>query len=1344
MNRAIFFLWFLLVPCGLLAMPAVSGKPGVALYGFEYGVNDDAGARLAEALGSYLAIELGNSNSIDLLDRSLLLDVVGEKTALAQRNVTGAAITLEKLPVSKFLVTGVVLNNSLVPTVSVKVISTETGAVLGVLHTEVAISDLDAISERMQRFVHDTIAGSQLTRLSGNRSVAIGNFVAQAVSMLEGEIDSNSTGTPDVSCSGVTIREGLIGGFVNHPGFQVYARTQMYPLLLESHLHNLQYKEQQSIEKPESDLYIHGVLYKHEHGADGPLFALNLYFDQIGQRRTERRISGSSCVELYEKTMRAVDFLMAQPAPITEAAQRQAEIYFQRGVRAARFNMSFTVPFSAWQQAPETDKAGIIGLFQKALADNPGHEAAQLALAYIGLANGLSNKTLLLQNLERVLLTTTDEHLRKVAGNIIQSYTKASWTWGVEYSQRELLEQKRGESREASYQVAMGQQLTGLVYNQPSFGVPVLNVESLNRQLANNSAGLNMAMDNFSAAAWLQRDMYMAMTFMGYVLSVGDEKQKSQAQFWFDYVVKNSRNDNIKFFAADATDSVHSLTFSDSFEYVLLVEEYLAKKYRARLRLALAEYDIEHPDQQADLETAYINTLYAYSRQMEWRLNKKKSVSSLRSVFNDRLGFFGHLTQQGQDNHSAAEVRERLLETLKVRSTAIYPHLVLLDFYTSPNLIEEQLSLLAALKDGKVTFLSRDLLNQQLSVLSGSFAAREEWQKAILFAERISPTNDEDHTLQALLAYLFFNRGDKALAAVKVERSGLSRLALTGFSDAALNGVFAFQGISGEGFPEYVNEADESVELVYEVESHDLGKWILKKEGIKRFSTYGRYSVLTEKGWNMVIKGRARNATEKVIMALVSPQQAPVIMPEQLRVKPNYLKARVLPVPVKQRRESDIYALAGSDVILGNSFYALSDVLPSRNTLVSPTTAISETIRSTNKPPQKNYRDATIDVFGDHAVLGLPRDFAQGSLLTAHFLERRFYVQYDTELLIERLFEYGFLNVYRQVTDKFKVTPDRLDEYFSDLPEGDLRALKRVLKGSLALNTGAAYFLSRHEGGWRLDEKLISRDAVADAAFGTDVAIDNAWIAVCTRGTYERKGVSSVYMDTRGGGIYLFQLQNGIWREHDKVMEGKCSSVVLQGERLLVGLRNPKTQRGAVYAYEFKAGEWQQQQSLVADDFTEKEGSFLHYGASLDISGDYAVVGNSNDEYKKSSYVGSAYLFKYGAQGWKQVLKLYPKGDDVQANYFGRGVAIDGEQLLIGAPGTPGLSGEEILQGVGKAYRYQRSEGMWQLVDELFPHVPVQNLRFGENVDINTNTILIGKFINKVRQVYLYDFSAEK
>ena len=125
------------------------------------------------------------------------------------------------------------------------------------------------------------------------------------------------------------------------------------------------------------------------------------------------------------------------------------------------------------------------------------------------------------------------------------------------------------------------------------------------------------------------------------------------------------------------------------------------------------------------------------------------------------------------------------------------------------------------------------------------------------------------------------------------------------------------------------------------------------------------------------------------------------------------------------------------------------------------------------------------------------------------------------------------------------------------------------------------------------------------------------------------------------------------------------------------------------------------------------------FGVPMSMSGDTVVIGDSDDS-RDAPWSGSAYVFVKDGTGWVQQQKLLPT---TPANdlVFGRSVSIDGDTIVVGAPGE----GDPTLAFAGAAYVFVRQGSHWLLQQKLLLPEPRFGDGFGGAVAISGNSIVV-------------------
>lgn len=175
------------------------------------------------------------------------------------------------------------------------------------------------------------------------------------------------------------------------------------------------------------------------------------------------------------------------------------------------------------------------------------------------------------------------------------------------------------------------------------------------------------------------------------------------------------------------------------------------------------------------------------------------------------------------------------------------------------------------------------------------------------------------------------------------------------------------------------------------------------------------------------------------------------------------------------------------------------------------------------------------------------------------------------------------------------------------------------------------------------------------------------------------------------------------------------------------------------YSFSF-AQDWNQILKVAAIDKTTKttaaRNSNDYFGKSIDIDGDYAVVGAYNETedalgVNTISGAGSVTIYKNINNYWTPIKKLTANIRTAN-DYFGYSVSISGNNVLVGAYLQDFNSTNTAnLPDAGAAYIFNKDAGgtdNWGLVKKIVSNDRATLDYFGYSVDIHENTIIIGAY----------------
>lgn len=264
--------------------------------------------------------------------------------------------------------------------------------------------------------------------------------------------------------------------------------------------------------------------------------------------------------------------------------------------------------------------------------------------------------------------------------------------------------------------------------------------------------------------------------------------------------------------------------------------------------------------------------------------------------------------------------------------------------------------------------------------------------------------------------------------------------------------------------------------------------------------------------------------------------------------------------------------------------------------------------------------------------------------------------------------------------------------------------------------SGSVYVYTRSGTVWGLQQKLTASDPGQFDKFGTDVGIDGDSIVVGAPEDDDLgSNTGSAYVFVRDGG--------GVWTEQGKLNAGGLTassdqfgaSVAISGDSVIVGAPNHDpsgfSQGGSAYVFTRSGGLWTQQQEFTASDANH----LSFFGKSVDIDGDYAIVGTLpgiNED--------AAYVFHRIGGAWTEQQRL--TSPEAGRDRFGSSVSISGIFALVGAEfafGDKGVKG-------GGAYLFTRSGTSWNADPILQPSNLNTDDAFGHDVAIGGNAYGIG------------------
>jgi hypothetical protein len=283
--------------------------------------------------------------------------------------------------------------------------------------------------------------------------------------------------------------------------------------------------------------------------------------------------------------------------------------------------------------------------------------------------------------------------------------------------------------------------------------------------------------------------------------------------------------------------------------------------------------------------------------------------------------------------------------------------------------------------------------------------------------------------------------------------------------------------------------------------------------------------------------------------------------------------------------------------------------------------------------------------------------------------------------------------------------------------DGDIAVVGAYQNDSNGSDSGAAYVFELSGTDWIEQKKLIPSDGAAGDKFARSVAIEGSTIVVGSH-LDDNSGLDS-------GSAYVFSCSGGVWSQQQKLtaLDGAVGdrfgfSVSIDTNTIVVGAYGDDAETGAAYVFTKIGPTWTQQQKLTASDPCLGD----RFGWPVAIDNNTIIVGAYQDDHSECFDAGSAYVFTFDGLSWTQeaVLRAF---DPCPSDHFGFSVALDGNSAVIGAY-------ECDVNGVpdaGAAYVFDRTGAGWVERQKLFnSYNPNIGDDFGRAVAVEGDTILVG------------------
>ena len=285
----------------------------------------------------------------------------------------------------------------------------------------------------------------------------------------------------------------------------------------------------------------------------------------------------------------------------------------------------------------------------------------------------------------------------------------------------------------------------------------------------------------------------------------------------------------------------------------------------------------------------------------------------------------------------------------------------------------------------------------------------------------------------------------------------------------------------------------------------------------------------------------------------------------------------------------------------------------------------------------------------------------------------------------------------------------------------------RLMVGALAAVASTAAY-----GQWEQIAKLEAPDPMENDWFGWMLTLspDGSTVAITSDGNDDfgdDAGIVYVFERNESGAFDLLQT---VYPDGDPVLHYFGDGLAMTNDTIIAATTQPiggGPSSGAAYVFERDGdGFWTQVQMTWPNGVQAGD----QFAETIDMWEDRAIFAARNDD-DNGFNAGAAYIFERDEDGvWNEAAKLLAD-DGAPGDGFGtaEGVAIHGDVAVVGAvwaevPPDPDKN--------GKAYVFERSDGVWTQTQKFTLPEPEQNDRFGISVEVSADTIAVGAQLDDV------------
>ena len=245
------------------------------------------------------------------------------------------------------------------------------------------------------------------------------------------------------------------------------------------------------------------------------------------------------------------------------------------------------------------------------------------------------------------------------------------------------------------------------------------------------------------------------------------------------------------------------------------------------------------------------------------------------------------------------------------------------------------------------------------------------------------------------------------------------------------------------------------------------------------------------------------------------------------------------------------------------------------------------------------------------------------------------------------------------------------------------------------------------------------------AMLGTSAAVSDRFAVLGAPeglGSEKRSGRVAVFEHDDAG--TTADTSDDFWRLHSEIPspidlagQGFGTAVAIHGETIFVGAPGDSLgdDAGRVFTFALEVGEWVHTQTISGPT----AGTSETFGSSLTVNENTLVIGSPFSE-ASGLRAGAVDVFQQDTDGWEHSWRLFGETADV-GDAFGTSVSLDGNRLVVGAPGD-----DSGVADSGRVEIFEASDVAWSRVAVLRTTDPGFRDRLGSSVSLDGATVVAG------------------